>query len=69
MIGWPLLRLSQPAARLPMTQTILDVVVLLALLQVVIWPPHGGVAASEAETSPHAAGHQGVGAGYQRPRL
>ena len=38
MIGWPLLRLSQPATSMPMTQTILDVVVLLALLQVVIWP-------------------------------
>lgn len=41
MIGWPLLRLSWvadgPAAR-PILQTVLDLIVLLSLIQVVIWP-------------------------------
>lgn len=38
LVAWPLLRLSQQATRRPVGQTILDVVVLLALMQVVIWP-------------------------------
>ena len=41
MIGWPLLRLSAaaggPTAR-PILQTVLDLIVLLSLIQVVIWP-------------------------------
>ncbi len=38
MIGWPLLRLSQEATRLPIRQTLLDLMVLLSLVQVVLWP-------------------------------
>ncbi len=38
MIAWPLLRLSQTATPFPLKQTVLDLVVLLALVQVVIWP-------------------------------
>ncbi len=38
LIAWPLLRLSQPATAFPIRQTLLDLVVLLALVQVVIWP-------------------------------
>jgi hypothetical protein len=38
MVGWPLLRLSQRATPYPIRQTALDLVVLLALTQVVIWP-------------------------------
>jgi hypothetical protein len=38
MIGWPLLRLSQSATARPLAQTALDLVVLLSLIQVVIWP-------------------------------
>ncbi|MBT8485648.1 MAG: hypothetical protein HKO59_04925 [Phycisphaerales bacterium] len=38
MIGWPLLRLSQTSSSAPIRQTILDVVVMLAMLQVVLWP-------------------------------
>jgi hypothetical protein len=38
MIGWPVLRLSQHATARPIAQTLLDLVVLLALTQVVIWP-------------------------------
>ena len=38
VIGWPLLRLSQSAAPYPIRQTLLDLIVLLALVQVVIWP-------------------------------
>lgn len=38
MIGWPLLRLSMPATPRPIAQTVLDLIVLLALVQVVIWP-------------------------------
>ncbi len=38
VIGWPLLRLSQGRAVYPMKQTVLDLIVLVALLQVVIWP-------------------------------
>jgi hypothetical protein len=38
MVGWPLLRLSQHAAVYPLRQTLLDLVVLLGLVQVVIWP-------------------------------
>jgi hypothetical protein len=37
-IAWPLYRLSQPAAARPIVQTVLDLVVLLAMSQVVIWP-------------------------------
>lgn len=38
MICWPLLRLSQTPKYWPLSQTILDMVVLLSLIQVVIWP-------------------------------
>lgn len=38
MIGWPLLRLSQRPAAAPFRLTVLDLIVLLALLQVVLWP-------------------------------
>ena len=38
MIGWPLLRLSQSAVQRPIVQTLLDLIVLLSLIQVVIWP-------------------------------
>ena len=38
IIGWPLLRLSRQPTRLPMRHTILDLLVLLALVQVVVWP-------------------------------
>jgi hypothetical protein len=38
IIAWPLLRLSQGRAEYPMKQTLLDLIVLLALVQVVIWP-------------------------------
>jgi hypothetical protein len=38
MIGWPLLRLSQQATAFPVRQTLLDLIVLVTLSQVVIWP-------------------------------
>lgn len=38
MIGWPLLRLSQQPTAWPIRQTMLDLVALLALVQIVIWP-------------------------------
>lgn len=38
IIGWPLLRLSQRPSAGPVRQTLLDVIVLLALVQLVIWP-------------------------------
>src|SRR5437773_335452 len=38
MIGWPLLRLSQRRPALPVRQTLLDLIVMIALIQVVIWP-------------------------------
>jgi hypothetical protein len=38
MIGWPLLRLSQSKPALPVRQTLLDLIVLMALVQVVLWP-------------------------------
>ncbi|MHC4107198.1 MAG: hypothetical protein ACYSTY_03835 [Planctomycetota bacterium] len=38
LIGWPLLRLSQRASSFPARQAVLDLIVLLALVQVVIWP-------------------------------
>ncbi len=38
MIAWPMLRLSQGASPSPARQTLLDLLVLLALLQVVVWP-------------------------------
>jgi hypothetical protein len=37
MIGWPLLRLSQSPTPAPLRQTLLDLAVLLAMMQVVIW--------------------------------
>ncbi|MDY7108089.1 MAG: hypothetical protein SYC29_05580 [Planctomycetota bacterium] len=37
MIGWPLLRLSQSPTPTPLRQTLLDLAVLLAMMQVVIW--------------------------------
>lgn len=38
IIGWPLLRLSQSMPRFPLRQVILDLIVLLALVQIVLWP-------------------------------
>jgi hypothetical protein len=38
MVGWPMLRLSQVHTPLPVRQTILDLVVLLSMVQVVLWP-------------------------------
>ena len=38
IIGWPLLRLSQRRSALAMRQTLLDLLVIVALIQVVIWP-------------------------------
>jgi hypothetical protein len=38
MIGWPLLRLSQPRPDMPVRQSILDLLVLVGLVQVVLWP-------------------------------
>jgi hypothetical protein len=38
IIGWPMLRLSQSTPPYPACQTLLDLVVLLGLSQVVIWP-------------------------------
>lgn len=38
LIAWPLLRLSQAPAPAPRWQTILDLIVLVAMVQVVIWP-------------------------------
>ncbi len=38
LIGWPLLRLSQSRPWYPLQQTMLDLMVLLGLVQVVIWP-------------------------------
>ena len=38
MIGWPLLRLSQSPSRAPGRQTLLDLLVLISMLQVVLWP-------------------------------
>ncbi|MHC5025110.1 MAG: hypothetical protein ACYTGG_14600, partial [Planctomycetota bacterium] len=38
MIAWPLLRLSQRSTPRPLAQTLLDLTVLAALIQVVIWP-------------------------------
>jgi hypothetical protein len=37
-IGWPLLRLSQSVPRFPLRQVLLDLFVLLALVQIVLWP-------------------------------
>lgn len=37
-IAWPLLRLSQGPTAFPVRQTLLDLVVLVALVQVVLWP-------------------------------
>jgi hypothetical protein len=38
MIAWPLLRLSQEATRFPIWQTILDLLVLVSMVQLVVWP-------------------------------
>lgn len=38
VIGWPMLRLSETASPYPMRQTWLDLVVLVSLTQVVVWP-------------------------------
>lgn len=38
LIGWPLLRLSQRATHYPLRQTMLDLILLIAMMQVVIWP-------------------------------
>ncbi len=37
-IGWPMLRLSQTPSAFPIRQALLDLIVLLALVQVVLWP-------------------------------
>lgn len=38
VLGWPLMRLSQPPAIAPVRQTALDLFVLIAMIQVVTWP-------------------------------
>ncbi len=38
MIGWPLLRLSESRPMYPIRRTLLDMMVLLGLVQVVVWP-------------------------------
>ena len=38
MIGWPLLRLSQAAHGAARRQTLLDLLVLISMIQVVLWP-------------------------------
>jgi hypothetical protein len=38
MVGWPLLRLSQRPLARPRRQTLLDLAVLVATLQIVLWP-------------------------------
>lgn len=38
MIGWPLLRLSEVRSPWPIRQTLLDLIVLLSMVQIVIWP-------------------------------
>lgn len=38
LVAWPMLRLSQTAAVAPLRQVLLDVVVLAAMVQVVLWP-------------------------------
>ena len=38
MIAWPLFRLSQVESPHPLRQTMLDLVVLLSMVQIVIWP-------------------------------
>lgn len=38
MVAWPMLRLSQPASRAPGRQTLMDLFVLLAMIQVITWP-------------------------------
>jgi hypothetical protein len=38
MVGWPMMRLTRRATFWPVQQTVLDLAVLLALAQVVIWP-------------------------------
>lgn len=39
VIGWPMFRLSQSAQRRPLAHTMLDCMVMLALLQLAIWLP------------------------------
>lgn len=38
MIGWPLMRLSQARSPWPYRQTLLDLMVLMAMVQVILWP-------------------------------
>lgn len=38
MIGWPLLRLSETRSPWPIRQTLLDLIVLLSMTQIVLWP-------------------------------
>lgn len=38
VIGWPLMRLSQARSNWPIRQTLLDLIVILLLVQIVIWP-------------------------------
>lgn len=38
LVAWPMLRLSQPSPALPGRQVMLDLLVLLSLQQIVIWP-------------------------------
>jgi len=38
LVGWPLYRLSQPPAAYPARQTIIDLLVMLAMVQVIVWP-------------------------------
>jgi hypothetical protein len=38
MIGWPLLRLSQVSTPAPIRQTVLDLLVMISMVQVILWP-------------------------------
>jgi hypothetical protein len=51
VIGWPLLRVSQPPMPFPLRQVLLDLIVLLALVQVVVWPLRLVTAWSPARTA------------------
>lgn len=37
-VAWPLLRFSQPACAWPIRRAVLDLIVLAALIQIVVWP-------------------------------
>ncbi len=55
-IAWPVYRLSQPTSSRPIVQTWLDLLVLLAMSQVVIWPLRLVTTLSRASTAAMDAG-------------